>query len=1082
MKPKFRHLLRKALPALIVFSSAHAGVINPDTPGNILVPGNYNSGLAAADTIQASGGTTSPFNVTIQNGAIIVGDAGLQDGLRITSLNYTIDNFGSLSGNVQGIDATFLSTINNSGFINGVTGEGISSVGGGVINNLAGGIINGADDAIYLYSNGGTIVNNGVIQGLVGAGSDGISADDTVSITNTLTIRGVDNGVDVGDGLVLINNYSATITGDTSDGVTAVDAALITNYGSLISTAGGAGVNVDDGATVNNFTTFFLGSPLAGGAITGAVNGVTADDGLVLVNQNLSSITGLTGSGIFADDNATITNELGATITGATNGVRVSDGSIVTNAGTITGNVGIDAFGTTGTFILNNTGTITGNGGVAIDGILNGVDTLNLNSLSLVTGNINTRGGADIINVVVDAIGGSTVNGNINAGGGDDNINLTSGAFGSAIVNGNVVGGFGNDTITFTNGQTSPSSTTNAINGEVSFIETINKAGAGTAFVNSPGLLDVNTVTISSGGLYLNGNVDGNTVAQTTINANGAALGGTGVWDANIFVNTGGFSAGSIPINLTGTPLSAVGQVEITGDVDHAAGSFIRFDVAPNTLINNGVNSDLIVQTGVGNTYDVNGAVLRISTTNGDQAISNGTYTVVDSQEIITGSLSALAVQFNTNVADTGPFVATESGVSTNTILTTQNFITAQLSADLTDIQLVVQHDFAGLPGLSANQASLGAALDASVNNGAGPVNPLAGNPLVQNLIAALDNSNLLAVQNALASLTPDSTLNLTTAVVNNNYRLHRLTQEHLAGVRGSSEGSSSGYSQQVGAKGAITQAPASASGTRFTAWGALSYDWQDYEGRTSVGDYDGDTGSFTAGFDYRVGPALVLGLVLDGSKSDYDYTGGSSDIDSLRGAVYGTWGQATGIYSDFLLGYGSHDIDGNRSFAGIVNGVGGASTDASSFQALWTVGYTIQGNNLKHGPFAGLEYQSVDVDSFGVGGPFPIAVGDYDLDSLRGLIGYRINAEYGRFKPYATLAYAHEFEDDASSTLAFLPNNAAFALTGPELGSAVILTLGTGITINSSLSVDVGYRGEFSLEDEGLDSNGGSIGVNYSF
>jgi hypothetical protein len=196
-----------------------------------------------------------------------------------------------------------------------------------------------------------------------------------------------------------------------------------------------------------------------------------------------------------------------------------------------------------------------------------------------------------------------------------------------------------------------------------------------------------------------------------------------------VFVTAGGISAGAIPINLNANPVNAVGQVNILGDVDHSPGSFIRFDVVPQ-----GGPSDLIVQTGVGNTYDVTGANLRISATSNNRVISNGTYTLVDSQEVITGvGTGTLGMQFNPNVngADTlfqGSEIFDVNPV-TSTVLT--NFFTTVGTENVgTNLVININHDFSNLPGLTPNEAAFGAALDASTNS---------PNPITQDFISALD-------------------------------------------------------------------------------------------------------------------------------------------------------------------------------------------------------------------------------------------------------------------------------------------------------------------------------------------------------
>lgn len=364
--------------------------------------------------------------------------------------------------------------------------------------------------------------------------------------------------------------------------------------------------------------------------------------------------------------------------------------------------------------------------------------------------------------------------------------------------------------------------------------------------------------------------------------------------------------------------------------------------------------------------------------------------------------------------------------------------------------QMVHANGFATLPGLSPSQASLGAAIDSSINS---------SNVAVQEFITDLSNSDLATIQEVLD--TPARILSYGQALVTSNYLLHRTTQEHLAQVRGATTTS---MVAATGGKGgmATTETTSASSGN---AWGGYSYDWLDSNSDYN-NDASGDISSFTVGVDWRLAPNLLMGVVLDGTMG--------SDQDGFKGAVYGTWGESMGIYSDFLAGYGTHNLDSSDSFFGT------SSPDADQFQALWTFGYTMGDREVKHGPFAGLEYQNVNVDRFD-SGSFPVTLDSGDIDSLRGLIGYRVDTVYGKFSPYASAAYAHEFEDDNIDGTGSFDGN-AFTVSGDSLGSAILLSAGTNYAFTDKLAMNIGYRGELSVESNGVDSNGGTIGLNYAF
>lgn len=1152
MKPKFRRFVKKALPSLIVVPAlvnlASAAVIVPDTLGNVLVPGNF----SGASTVTATGGSTSPFTVTVANGASLTGDAGLQNGITVTSNNYTINNSGSISVAQRGVE---------------------SSNGDLVINNLAGGLIRGGNDGIHFNVTGGTIVNDGTISGISGPYSDGIKGQSGMSVTNNNSISGNQQGIDVLNDLELTNHFESSITGNNGAGVLAENGAGIDNYGEISST-NNIGVEVGNSATINNLTTYDEEEEIAigGGSIIGyESDGINAGNGLNFHNYQLGVVEGRNGDGVFALDSASIYNSYTASITGDGDGVSTGAGLYLENSGEITGygNDGINALD--GSTIYNYvSGVITGEDGDGID-----IDDVEFTETALAPGQEQTvvEGPVDLTSTITNygeiygdaeaGIDGSEAvqivnnygyisgaeDGAMILFGGNDVTNL----YHASVVDGDIDNGEGDDTINFYGGSTSIYDDDNIVFGDIYDTETINKYQSGTAFIGAIGdsyEVNADTINVFAGGLIINGNVNG-LDGRAYINADGGEIGGVGTWNANIDIsNGGGISAGAVPIAIAGEindeeqpsglvgnaipplavqlyPEESVGLLTITGDVTHSIESndeapvvgqglvviepfgttYIREDIISQAPIIDGVNSDLIRQTGVGNSYDVTGAEIHISPTDVNKTLTDGSYTIIDSDMPIIGfdSIGPIGVEFSPTALETGPFFANQGGVilaraqvnssyvSYNTVLgeyfstlTTTDpeesdrgilpiGVTAQGAVVLggnTNLVLNVQHNFAGLPGLTPNQAALGGALDDLANS---------PDPLIQDFIAALDLSDLATVQASLAALDPGRQLGLTSALVNSNYRLHRLTQEHLAGVREGGETITETSASSKDAKGVLVPGTTTTRTTgRGNAWGSVSYDSQKYDANGSLSDYDGDTGSFTAGFDWRLAPQFVLGVVLDGSKSSYDGIGSSSDVDSFRGALYGTWGASKGLYSDFLVGYGDHSLDSTRVLGGVLGGIGVSDTDATSLQALWTVGYTMGDDKIKHGPFAGFEYQNVSVDGYTESGPLPVTVAGYDVDSLRALIGYRVNATFGKFRPYATVAYAHEFEDGANRATAII-GGTPFSVTGAEQSSAFLISVGTGITLTPSLSLDVGYRGEIATDD-GVTSHGGSVGLNYSF
>jgi uncharacterized protein YhjY with autotransporter beta-barrel domain len=1138
MKPKFQNS-PKSLPLIICVAmsattASHAGIFSDDTAGNAQ-PTVADNG---ATTIRANGGTSAAPVVTIAAGVSMTGSVGETGVLDISAPNYSVTNAGSLVGSIQrGILSSNAFSLNNSGTIvgAGASREGISSPFATIINS---GTIRGSDDAVFFLNDGGSITNTGSIEGIVGGSSDGISARSGLTVNNNGAgfILGKNFGIIASDGLILNNAASGDVVGETNNGVFAGNLAQINNSGRIQSITVGDGVKVGNDGTITNLTTFSALTPfaaIAGGRILGIGSGIRAGDNLTFTNQNLGLVQAAAGTAIVATNGANITNALGGTLNGIDGfAISVQDGAVVRNHGSMLGT-------NNGIAVRNNLDIINGLSGTINGGLGRGIDArdgaviLNNGSIIAVAEGIYVKNGAIITNTGsivssgndgIENISNTTFilnNTGLIAGVhrsvyGDDGIDTLNLNFGSRLI-GEVDLLGANDTINFNGGLASTAAadgaSSNSILGDINSVETINKSGSGVAFIGVPNNgghdVEVGTINVTQGGLYINadifglmtpvtdgfsGGTDGDFVGESSmallitapvravINAGGSEIGGTGIWDADLNLITGSLSAGAIPINLTTTPLDSIGVVEIAGAINAAPGTFLRVDIRPNSPIIEGINSDLVLQSGTGNTLNINGSGIRISATSNNRVIGDGRYTVIDSDAPILGmgTFSGLGIQFNPNInaqelADpNNTFVGTEvpdvGGSNQRAVL--NRFMKVLLDDAGTDVVIEVKHNFAGLPGLTRNQSNLGKALDNSINT---------SDVLTQDLISAFDYSDLYSVQTAIRVLDPSPILDITAGIANGNYRLHRLAENHLAAAR-DGEVIMQSAPATTDAKGVIVQealVPSTRS-NNGNVWGTLSYDWKD-SNKSSSNDLSGEDASFTAGVDYRVAPQVALGLLVDGSRTDYDTTGGNADVDSYRIAAYGTYGEATGLYANFLLGYGAHSIDQHRDKSVILGAAGQSSTDATSLQGMLTVGYTMQANAVKHGPFAGFEYQNVDVDGFTQNGKYPIAVRGFDAESARALIGYRVDATYGHVKPYLSVAYAHEFEDGASSTSARLPSGAGFRVSGGQQDSAFLIATGANFELMEHLDLNIGYRGEISTGD-GLDSHGGSLGINYSF
>jgi len=901
---------------------------------------------------------------------------------------------------------------------------------------------------------------------------------------------------------------------------------------------------------------------VAAGEITGGDHGINAGTNLDLTNAFNGKIRGNASDGVKALATAKIVNR--GEIFGSDNGINIQ-GMITVGLSTLDDDLETVPAPTT----IDNYGSIIGEEGSGIDGssmsesihnwgmiegdqtamaLKDGSDSIVLHQGSAIMGDIDGGNGTDTLTFMNGAGFFLDEDSNVVRGSVFNMETITKNGYGTAFI-GEISSPPGDWSEPFLVSEILPDSSV--------IVE------ANNIFINS-GALYINGHVSPTSDWNNNLRVPIEELTTTSITVEGGEIGGTNgfsfemgpldssarslIWDgpqgwqANITLrNGGGISAGSEPQDLSpefgGLPpfvfleeseatfsTPSIGLLMIAGDITHEIGgsflkntdlafpesspTYIRVDINPGTEISEGYNSDLIVQTGENSIYDMSGAEVWIAPTHESAALTNGFYTIIDSQRNIVGfdpeTTKIGVVVKNESVPTDGGMAfrsemeAPTSYVSYDTILgnyfsklhlanpESDGMHTIRLRSGVgafglapsglgTDLVLEIDYNFSDLPGLTKNQSAFGEALDEFIEE-PGAYADEALNDLLQDVV----NVDLPTAQAALATLDPSSSFGVVQSVVNSNYRLHRLTQNHLAAVRGGSQTSSEVGASSKDAKGGMTAGAVTSTTTgRGNVWGTMSYDNQDFDGDLSEADFDGDTGSFTAGVDWLVAPQLILGLVFDGSKSDLDSDGSNStDIDSFRAAVYGTWGGAMGFYSDFLVGYGDHDLDNTKSCA--LFGSLSSSTDASSLQAMWTAGYTMGDDQIKHGPFAGFEYQRADVDGYTQKGLIPISVDDYDVDSFRGLIGYRVDVNLGKFSPYAAVAYAHEFQDGSNRANASV-GGVPFTVAGAEQSSAFLISVGTGYALTQALTLDLGYRGELAIDD-GITSHGASLGLNYSF
>lgn len=418
-----RLLSTTCLTALAVLAAAHTAqaqsvIINdarvtPQNLDTLLPPASPKTG-AITNTGSVLVNIDAPAVVANTPGWTLANDGTVTNGnLGPFAFGINFDQGGTITNNATGYIAGVYGivieaqpgVVSNSGTITGLTngsivGGGVNAIdlqAGGTVTNNAGGLITSNSSAVKI-AGGGAVSNNGSI---VSGGFQGIfiAGGGTVDNQQGGYIQGAANAVQVSGGGTVTN--AGTVVG--TNGTQAV---LITGIGTITNTATGVmvsgssqqTVSVGSGAGVINNAGSITNANTVGNFAAGAA-----------VYAAGSTINNQAGGYIAARANGIYVNSTGS---GATNAGRIESstraaaefnaGGVFVNSGTVTGlaaNAGVQMAGNTnGTHdgTITNSGTIgTTSGAVAIQ-LSNASHTLNLDTGSVINGNVAAGAGAGI--------------------------------------------------------------------------------------------------------------------------------------------------------------------------------------------------------------------------------------------------------------------------------------------------------------------------------------------------------------------------------------------------------------------------------------------------------------------------------------------------------------------------------------------------------------------------------------------------------------------------------------------------------------------------------------------------------------
>jgi len=249
----------------------------------------------------------------------------------------------------------------------------------------------------------------------------------------------------------------------------------------------------------------------------------------------------------------------------------------------------------------------------------------------------------------------------------------------------------------------------------------------------------------------------------------------------------------------------------------------------------------------------------------------------------------------------------------------------------------------------------------------------------------------------------------------------------------------------------------------------------QRYAASANVGAMDDDRFTGTFGADWSR-DTITWGTAISVDDGNADMPGAVIDGSEVLVSVYGAaWFDAGYIDAIASGGHDALDIDRRIALGGPTARNEHGSTHASHWAMEVGGGFVWGVARFRHGPFANLAWQSIEVAGYAEQSLDSTAMNfdRYARRSLVGRIGYRAEGRRGRWQPFARVAYARECDDDATVVRAGSNTmNGHFRLPGFKPARDWFeADLGASWVLNERTALSISYRTQLGNGAQDLDS-----------
>lgn len=233
----------------------------------------------------------------------------------------------------------------------------------------------------------------------------------------------------------------------------------------------------------------------------------------------------------------------------------------------------------------------------------------------------------------------------------------------------------------------------------------------------------------------------------------------------------------------------------------------------------------------------------------------------------------------------------------------------------------------------------------------------------------------------------------------------------------------------------------------------------------------------------------LALGFAASLLETHQSYSNGAGSLD-MQGVVLSAYASYVrrNCWLDLLYSYGRIDLDAERRPAGFPTATGETTawTNAVQLNGGWK--FHVPRWKLSHGPFAGVDWLHVNVDSYSEsgGGLAALAYGSRSFDSLVTRVGWSVSREFttdfARITPQVRMSYERQNITRNNGTSASLINLPFSATGSSQQPGQDYLVAGAGVNFafNDAFSLLITYQGQYFRQD--MQAHYGGVRVSYRF